>query len=90
MTPVFIGLSDEDSKAAMDSLSQMMIKRLGRENTRRLMDGEAALDELGVREEVKLAIAETAGYAIDLIEQPVQSRALPSPSVSARRTMNGS
>lgn len=90
MSPVFIGLSDEDSKAALDSLSMMMIKRLGRENTRRLMEGEAALDELGVREEVKLAIAESAGHAIDLIEHSMQSETISVSPVSARRTRNGS
>jgi hypothetical protein len=90
MSPVFIGLSDEVSKVALDKLSDLMMKRLKRDEVRLLMEGEAMLSELGIRNEIKQAIEETVGHSVDLLEEAAPTPALPKTSVASRGKLNGS
>ncbi|WP_370311693.1 VPA1269 family protein [Sagittula sp.] len=90
MNPVFIGLSDEVSKAALDSLSELLVKRLGRDNTKRLIDGDAILADLGVRDEFKTAVESAIGHSIEISHKPPASTSVPSPLSSTRRSLHGS
>lgn len=79
LEPVYIGLSDEVSKASLDAASDLLRRRMSRDKLGQLMSGEARLKELGLLEETVSLIERQIGRPVQravMIESPNAAPAL--------------
>ncbi|TXM93890.1 VPA1269 family protein [Methylobacterium sp. WL116] len=64
LEPVYVGLSDEISKIALDAASDLLRRRMSRGKLNRLMSGETRLKELGLLEETVSLIEQQIGRPV--------------------------
>lgn len=79
LEPVYVGLSDEVSKASLDAASDLLRRRMSRDKLGQLMSGEARLKELGLLDETVSLIERQIGRPVQravMIEAPNAALAL--------------
>lgn len=84
LEPVYVGLSDEVSKASLDAASDLLRRRMSRDTLGQLMSGEARLKELGLLEETVSLIERQIGRPVQravMIEAPSAHPALARPAL---------
>jgi hypothetical protein len=84
LEPVYVGLSDEVSKASLDAASDLLRRRMSRDKIGQLMSGEARLKELGLLEETVSLIEQQIGRPVQravMIEAPSARPALARPAL---------